>query len=425
MNPSPPARAGAALRGATAWLRSGRVILSVLGAIGAAAALAALLPQEPDAPAIARFAAREPALARLTEALGLHRVTTSPGFLLLVVLALACLAVVQVDQWRRVRRTWRAPLAPGALRAAQFRRERPVGQGRAAPSSPRLATSGKVGALGSPVFHLGLLLVVLAGLGRLLFFREALVRLVEGETLEPAPGAYVLQRGGALSRPFALARPVRLEAVRETRYESGALLQLAADVTLLGGAAPEARRVGINAPLDVGMERLYVDAAHGLAAVFELRSGDRAERATVLLEPRGDGMKGRLALGAGGEVRLDARTPDPTSPLEVRILQDGALLALAELAPGDVLPLAGGGEALRLVALPRWVELRGSRDPFRPLFFVALGVGMLGVALMLGFVRVDSGVFVEGDRLVVALRAQRFAPLFAERFEALCKEWET
>ena len=402
------------------------MILSVLGGIGAAAALAALLPQEPDAAAIARFAAREPAVARWAAALGLHRVTTSGWFLALVALALGSLAMVQVDQWRRVRRAWRVPLEPGSLRGAQFRRERPVAQGRAAPPAPRLATSGRVGALGSPVFHLGLLVVVLAGLGRLLFFREAVVRLVEGETLAPTPAAYAAQRGGAFSWPFALGRPMRLEAVQATRYESGALLQLSADVALLGAAAPEARRVSINAPLDVGMERLYLDPAHGVAAVVELLSGDRVEKATVLLEQRGEGLRGAMALGAGAEVRLDARAgSDPSSPVEVRVLHDGALLALAELSPGDELPLGGGGESLRLVALPRWAELRGSRDPFRPFFFAGLVVGMAGVALMLGFVRVDSGVFVEGDRLVVALRAQRFAPLFAERFEALCKEWET
>ena len=47
---------------------------------------------------------------------------------------------------------------------------------------------------------------------------------------------------------------------------------------------------------------------------------------------------------------------------------------------------------------------------------------ILGIVLLFGFVPVDEAVFVEGDRVVIAMRPQRFAPLFAERFERLCQE---
>jgi hypothetical protein len=99
-----------------------------------------------------------------------------------------------------------------------------------------------------------------------------------------------------------------------------------------------------------------------------------------------------------------------------------ALLAVEDLPIGEALPI-GQGEELRLAAILRWADFRGGRDPSRPLFFAGISTAIVGIAVMMSFVRVDSAVFVEGERLVVALRPQRLAPLYGERFAQLCKEW--
>ena len=58
--------------------------------------------------------------------------------------------------------------------------------------------------------------------------------------------------------------------------------------------------------------------------------------------------------------------------------------------------------------------------------FVAFAIAVLGFALIVTVVRVDTAVLVTpsagGERVMVALRAQRFAPLYAERFERLVRE---
>ncbi|HSD25972.1 MAG TPA: hypothetical protein VLL75_01655, partial [Vicinamibacteria bacterium] len=271
---------------------------------------------------------------------------------------------------------------------------------------------------------LGLLTLVVAGLVRLLFFRDVVGPAFEGSALAAAPGAFEAERGGRLSRPFALPRPILVEEIREDRYESGALRQVSARLAIGGGAgAPaETREAAINSPLDDGDVRLYVGNAHGIAALLSLDGPSGATPLVAFLEERGGEWRGGLRPGGGLELRFRANVRPRPRSVETRALVGGVLLGIAALAPGDQIDV-GAGQVLRLEGLPFWVQLRGSRDPSKPLFFGGAGVCILGVVLMFSFNRVDTAVFVEGDRLVVALRAQRFAPLLGDRFERLCREW--
>jgi len=266
--------------------------------------------------------------------------------------------------------------------------------------------------------------VVGAGLVRLLVFRDAAARVIEGDVLPADASAWQAQRGGPLSRPFALAAPVRVEEVAPARYASGALRQMTARLAPLGEGAGGAREIAINAPADLDGRSVYVLAGHGPAALLERVGAGEVRPQIVYLEERDQDFRGRLFLEDGREVRF--RTPvaaERPDAVEARLLRGPALLAVARMAPGSELAL-GGGEMLRLVALPWWAQLLGSRDPSRPFFFAGVAVAIAGIVLLFGFVPVDSAVFVERERLVVALRPQRFAPLFGERFEALCREWQ-
>jgi hypothetical protein len=107
--------------------------------------------------------------------------------------------------------------------------------------------------------------------------------------------------------------------------------------------------------------------------------------------------------------------------VEVRALRGGLLGARAELSPDAALDL-GGGSTLTVEAIVPWVDLLATYDPSRPLYAAGIAIGLAGLVLMFLFVSHDEGVFVENGRLVVALRARRFAPLFADRFEKLRRE---
>jgi cytochrome c biogenesis protein ResB len=409
---------------AVALLRRPVVIVTEVVAFGAGAALAASLPQQPDAEAIRRFAEASPLLGRMVAALGLHEIVTSLWFLALAGLCLLSLVAVQAQQWPRLGRTWRSRLEVGSFARAAFRRAVPIAAARAIPPAPRLSSAGRLGLLGSPVFHLGLLVLVGAGLVRLLTFRDVIARAFEGDAFAAAPGAFEAERGGWLSRPFALPRPLRLEEIREERYESGALKQVNVRLGLAEASGQPARveEAAINHPLDIGDIRLYVASAHGVAAVLEITGPSGPTPLVAFLEERGGEWRGGLRPTAGLEVRFRTNTTPRPTLVETRVLWNGMLLGIRDLEPSASFDL-GGGHRLRLHGLPYWVQLRGTRDPSKPLFFAGVAIGIAGVILLFGFNRVDAGVFVEGDDLVIALRPLRFAPLYAERFERLCKEW--
>ncbi|HET9597441.1 MAG TPA: cytochrome c biogenesis protein ResB [Anaeromyxobacteraceae bacterium] len=415
-----PRGARARWRAARDLLRKPVLVVGEVAALALAAALAAVLPQEPDLEAIGQFSHRWPVAARVVSALGLHRVTTSGWFLALVALALASLLVVQWEQWRRLARVWSARPEPNAFARAPYRKELALAEGRATPA-PRLVRRGRPGLLGSPIFHLGLLTVVGAGLLRLLLFADGGVRLFEGETVPPGSEAWHGGRGGPLSRPFALDRPLRLEEMRPSRYESGALLQVEARLAVLGGAAPDVREVRINAPLELGRETVYILQAHGPTALVELQTAGGARAEIVYLEQREQDYRGRLLLPDGRELRFRVVYGGRKDAVEVRHLRGPALLGVATLAPGSEMPL-GPGESLHLEGLPWWGQFWGSRDLSQPFFFAGVTIAIVGIVLLFGFVPVDEAVFVEGRRVVVAMRPLRFAPLFAERFERLCQE---
>lgn len=407
-----------------AFLRRPIVIVTEVVAFGASAALAASLPQQPDAEEIQRFADGSPQLGRIVAALGLHEIVTSLWFLALAGLCFLSLVAVQAQQWPRLGRTWRPRLDAASFARAPFRRSVPIASARAVPAAPRFSSAGRLGLLGSPVFHLGLLVLVVAGLVRLLTFRDVLARAFEGDAFGVAPGAFEAERGGWLSRPFTLPRSVRVEEIREERYESGALKQVMVRLGL--GEAPgqpaEVEEAAINHPLDIDDVRIYVANAHGVAAVLEIAGPSGPTPLVAFLEERGGEWRGGLRPAGGLEVRFRTNTSPRPRVVETRVLSSGVLLGIRDLAPGDLFDL-GGGHALRVQGLPYWVQLRGSRDPSKPLFFAGVAIGIAGVILLFGFNRVDGAVFLEGDQLVVALRPQKFAPLYAERFERLCKEW--
>jgi hypothetical protein len=243
---------------------------------------------------------------------------------------------------------------------------------------------------------------------------------VEKETLGPGPAAWDGERHGWLGTAVTPTLPIQLLRLDVERHPSGALRWIAGQVAV-GGGSPHP--VAVNDPLDLGDLQLTISGSHGLVALLEHSgAGDRGPEA-VWLEFGDGGAKGRAELGGGVELRLRASDAGGRpSAVEVRVTRGGALMFAGTRPLGGLVPL-GPDEALRLVALRYWVQVQVARDPSRPVFYAGVIVALLGVAIMFGVVRIDTAVYREGDRLVVAMRPQRFAPLYAERFEALCREW--
>ncbi len=411
-------RLGAALR------RPWTIVAELAGVALAGVALSAV-PQAGEQSWV-RLDQDHPGLAAVARGLSLDRVLTAWWFLAILSAAGASLSLVVIDQWRRARRQWREPLAAAGFQAARYRRvfEREAAKPERAPRA-EFRTYGRVGLLGSPLFHTGLLVAVVAGALRALLAAEAVAPLVEGQELPAGSAGYAAQRRGWLARPFAIEVPVRLERVEAKRYASGDLEQLAVEVSVRG----ERRRLAVNEALDLPGGRLYLSHGYGPAAVLDLQApGREPERLGAMLHEAADGVFEGRVVGVGGtDVRLSSPPrgePGPPSTVRLRVLRRGALRFTGDLEAGQGVEWPDG-ERLGVLAIASWAEIRGARDPSVWLLAAGAAVAILGVVLMFTVIRVDTAVVTEptpaGERVLVALRTQRLAPLFADRFEELVR----
>jgi hypothetical protein len=98
---------------------------------------------------------------------------------------------------------------------------------------------------------------------------------------------------------------------------------------------------------------------------------------------------------------------------------------VAVLRPGEALILPGGGQ-VSVHDLRYWGGFILGHDLSVWPAYAGFALALLGAVLMFVVVKVDTAVIVEqaGDRerVTVALRPQRLAPLFAERFDRLVRD---
>jgi hypothetical protein len=418
------------LRPVKRLLRSPRLIIGEIAAISLFGVLGAVLPQTGVASAteLERFYAGGPLWTALAHWLALDHIFRSAGFAILTCLASASLVVVVFEQFRRARSQWSQPLTPAHFRSAPFRVkfERPAAAGSPV-EVERTWTENRLGLLGSPLFHFGLLLVIVAGAWRVLFGAEAGVDLLEGQTLAPTPQAWAAHWPGALARPFRLEAPLTLKSVHATRYESGQLRDL--NVRLAAGSTRGVREteISVNHDSRAAGGRVFLTADFGPAALLEWRPVNAPPVGeAVLLRSQGAGNFESESVGPLGEraylrAQVDPEGHPPSS-VEVRVMKDGALLAVADAQVGEAVSLPGGVK-LCLRATPFWARLRGSHDSAPWLACLGFALLTLGATLIFTIVKRDGCVLVtpmgERERVFVALRPQRFAPLFQERFQQL------
>lgn len=221
---------------------------------------------------------------------------------------------------------------------------------------------------GSTVLHIGLLLIILSGISRALFSTEAIVDLVEGETLPPTATAWSGQFPGLLARPFYLTHPVTLHSLHESRYPNGSLRDLSATLSV--------GKLALNHDLTLPDGRLFLTSEFSPAALVEWSPGQR-EAALLDSHTRSGHSTGPNGLNA----YLRAST-DRSESIDVRIMRNTGLLYAGAMRIGQTLTLAGG-ETLTLHGLPLWSRLRGSRDA--SVWFAYLGFALILTGCVLLF----------------------------------------
>ena len=412
------------------FLRSPKTIISELVALAIACSFGAAIPQLSTAASeeLSRLQNASALLQSLVRFFSLDHIFTSIWFLAITATAAASLAIVILEQFRRVRILWSQKLTQAHFNSAPFRAEfeRPrVGPELAPCRETRIWSERRIGLSGTLVFHVGLLLIMLAGSLRALFSTNAVVDLLETETIAANAQAWDAQFPAVFAKTFALDRPVTLREVKSTGYENGDVRSL----SLILEVAGENRELAINRELRVAGGRLFLGHDFGPAALIEWNQGGTAKRERVQLTDSGRGdYEGTFIAGenlrAHIRAHVDAAGNHPAIA-EVRVMKGNALVRADDVRIGQTLVLPGGA-SLTLHGIPFWARIRASSDPSLGLAFAGLILIMLGSTIMFSFIKVDACVIVTpaGDRekVFVALRPQRYAPLFADRFARLLRE---
>ena len=368
------------------FLRKPAVILGEIAAVAVAGALGALLPD--------------------------RHIFQSVWFAAVTMLTAASLAVVVNEQFRRAWWQWRQPPSPAQFQSAPFKTEF---ERLATSANPRqkIWSERRLGLAGSLVFHTGLLLLIFAGAWRALFVSEGTVDLLEGETLAPA-AAWSAQWPGVFGKPLRLQQPLTLEAVSGSRYADGHLRDLR--------VKSSAGEIAVNRQLDFGGSRLYLGQNFGPSALLEWNSTRR--QAVLLTDDGRQNYSGESTSPNGLRVYLSCNAERP-SGFSVRAMRGNALLAAGTLDVGRILALPAG-ESLALRGAPMWARLHGCADSTLWLAYAGMILTMTGAAMMFCLIKLDFCVVItplgEKERVFIALKPQRFAPLFQERFEKIVRE---
>ena len=399
--------------------------------------LGAAIPQRGTATTAELAQLREagPVAAGLIDSLGLDHIFHSALFVAIAVLTSASLLVVIIEQLKRLRSQWAPRLTEAHFRSAAFREEFEVipTPGRLiddADARVQIRTEGRIGLLGSPIFHLGLLLLIVAGTLQALFGASAVVELIEGETLAPVASAWSGRFPGVLGKPVQLDSPVTLNSVKVLHYKDGTLRDLRIQLAFPNRGKTKVHEIAVNHDLKIRNTRLFVGSDFGPAALIECEQSKFAPKlGAVLLTDVGHNVfEGTFSSASGWiaflRVRLGSDGAHPGS-VAVRVMKENVLLFAEELGMGQTIALPGG-EKLALHGTPFWARLRGSRDSALWLAYASFTLIMVGAVLMFTIIKVDFCVAVapngEKTRVFVALKPQRLAPLFQERFDKFVRE---
>jgi cytochrome c biogenesis protein len=484
-----------------AWrqLTSMRTALVLLFLLTLAALPGSLVPQRGVDPLrVSEFTADHPQLARWYERLSLFDVYSAPWFaaiyLLLFVSLVGCVLPRSRAHWAAVRA--RPPAAPRhlsrlpaheswttddppeqvlaaagrALRAARFRVD--AGDGSVA------AERGHWRETGNLVFHLALLLLLVAvALGNLFGFK-ATVLVVEGRAFSNTVSAYDTFTEGAAFDTGSLAPfTVALEDL-EVRYQPdgdqrGAPRDFRAEVayTASPGAAERRDVLRVNHPLTIEGTKVFL-LGNGYAPVFTVRDATGAEvfsgpvpflpkdgnmastgvvkapgaqpqqlgfeglfLPTAVLDPKAgpvsafpDTTLPRAVLTAWtGDLGLDDGRPESVYKLDKSGLTQvrgtsGAPLAQS-LAPGTTMTLPDGAGSITFEGVDRWASLQIARNPGTGPALAAAVLALAGLMLSL-FVRRRRvwvrAVTADGGRTLVEVAG--LARTEAESREALADE---
>lgn len=436
-------------------LTSRRLAVWLLGATAVWSAVAMSVPQASLDPAAATaWAAAHPILHLVARAVGLDHAFSSPLFMAATTVLLLSTITCAWERTRTAVRRWRAAgtVSRGAVQRLKQRPDLVLattpgttgGQALDAAETcvrglrlkvrrgPQLleASAGRVGLLGSPVFHWSLVLLIAVILLGRMTRSEGLIGVPVGERVPDVAESYGSLDEGPLFGGHSRL-DIAVEEVIDAYSPDGLDLGVAIDVVLRDGDREVARRLAYaNHPLRYGSLLVHAND-WGLAPSFSLEDSRGADVANThalvdfLPEDTSSTSSGGFDVtdnAGASRYRVETRVPllakEPSVEMTVTDVATSAVLGSATLAVGDAYELPGG-ERVRLLGVPRYGRLSVADDWSVTPIYALFVIGTLGLSLAIftphrrvRVLVVESGV---GVSLHVVVQHDRGSAVFRER----------
>lgn len=370
-------------------LGSVRLAAWLIAALAGLSVLSVVFPQSPTlgSETVAEWRAAQPWIAGPAIALGLTRVFYSWPYYIVSLLLTANLTVCTVDRMASRRRGGVPALGPVASDAI----ETPLGvaqdtvadvlrcrmrgfEVRTVPGGA-ICRSGRTGFAGSVCMHLGLIVMVIAGVVTGLTRFEGLLLLTEGFETKDVPSSYAeAPRTPLVGRPYTGAT-IALDRM-DFEYAGPTITESRAYVTVEEGGTRRERVVRVNHPLRVGTKSFLLKES-GLAAGLQVTdpSGTVLPAAMVNLggyTPEGskdDAEFGRLRLGLlaipDGDVPAGHVAAERLVLVKPAVIVSATVAGQAALDPVLVFPggsANAGGWRVDVLEVRRWTSFNARVD---------------------------------------------------------------
>lgn len=382
-----------------------------------------------------------PAAARAAGLLGLHHIYTTTGFALILSAVFVSLSLSCIEQFHSSLRLMRqgdlrqgeneAFDTPLSIETVQERLRgygfRPVGSATGISRYVRHPW----GYWGKFLFHLGLVITIVASLLIALTQQRAMLKLTDGESFRPGQPWHLSERG-LLASELKLGDTVRLKGVEYEFWPNAGLRRLESSLLFTPPAGEQvSRKVMINSILFHRGVRIYQDSrfGHSFHLTVTMPDGRVEQRLVELPHPTSPEQAGYgefpNVLAQGTVLRLkyvvnDTRTSFvPANPtLSLRIDAGKTPLGTLSLKQGQEGSV--GPYRFRLVSYGTWSQL---------IFVKLFGIE----AVFLGFIVICGGGILHyftpprevtvrtapGSGCLVGWRAARFADFYRDELELL------
>jgi cytochrome c biogenesis protein ResB len=446
------------------FLLSRKTVISLICVLSISCVIGSTIPQLATRTPqfFEQWKTESPRLYGVIDLLQFNRIYTSVWFLIIVALTACSLAYSIYYQSKKLIRS-RKPtprnITPSLFknyygftltRGSEFSLEGLAhdieGVLRARGYRPHLVTEGskyfvfgkhRWGRWGALIFHVALLVIIVAALLALGFQKKGMIQLIPTETFQGRDEDWQVKNLGVFARDFDLGYQVRLDDFAPTYWENDDVKDLQGSLTVIDEkAGQKAFSLSPGHPIHLKGTRIYQTPYYGYALGFILKKeGDK------------DLIMTRFFLDAPGEKdkpfagRMDFRTTDYTFDMAFypNLIEPSRYATLPgvdlTITEKDKTRFNGrvlfgqrvwlNNDTMTFATIHYWTGLIFKRDYGMSLVYVGFVLGTLGAVLMFMFPYKEVHVKVaeQGDHIHLSMggRTRRYKALFSEELKEIAQ----